>query len=255
MKNLILLLSCCFLAIGYSQDTLVLANYNDGSKMIQVNSKKGSIIYCYYDALKLESKQIKDSLTGVTLYTRYYRNGKTMWEKSIHHGIENGRSRYFNNQGVKVAEFEYKNGFIIDTLFLKAKTNLLFGKATYSFVVYGGMENEDGTSNVHESSGPYIHLIMKLVNIDAKKKGTTMKEVFFTTDYQGCFFTIIPAGTYGVFPKDYPLAEIKKGQYSTDSQAGKSWNSQWDIKGPILISIKSQINSTSILHSSVGYAP
>lgn len=255
MKNLILLLFCSFLVIVNSQDTLVLANYNDGSKMIQVNSKKDSIIYCYYDAVKLESKQIKDPLTGVTIYTRYYRNGKIMWEKSIHRGIENGRSRYFNNQGIKVAEFEYRNGFLIDTLYLKAKTYLLFGKASYSSVVYGGMQNEDGTSNIQKSEGPYIHLNMKLVNIEAPKKVNSTKEVFFTTDFQGNFFTVIQLGTYGIFPKDYPLSSIYKGQYASEPQAGKSWNSQWDIKGPLLISTHSKINHTAIFHSSVGYAP
>lgn len=255
MKNITFYFFCCFISLGYSQDTIVLANYGDGGKMIQVNSKKEIAIYSYYDATKLESKQILDTITGITLYTRYYRNGKTMWEKSIKRSIENGRSRYFNNLGVKVAEFDYKNGFIIDTIFLKSKTHLLFGKASYSSIVYGGMQNEDGTSNVQEMQGPYVHLNMKLVNIDAKKKGAMMKEVFFTTDFHGNFFTVIPTGTYGIFPKDFPLSSIYEGQYASDPQAGKSWNSQWDIKGPLLISPKSQINSTSIFHSSVGYAP
>lgn len=255
MKKIILLLFCSFLFVGSAQDTIVLANYNDGGKMIQINSKKDTIIYSNYDAVKLESKQIKNSLTGITLYTRYYRNGKTMWEKSIQHGIENGRSRYFNNQGIKVAEFEYRNGFLIDTLYLKAKTYLLFGKASYSSVVYGGMENEDGTSNVQKSEGPYIHLNMKLVNIDAPKKVKSMKEVFFTTDFQGNFFTVITPDSYGIFPSDFPLASIQNEQYSTDPQEGKSWHSQWDIKGPLLISTDSKINHTAIFHSSVGYAP
>lgn len=255
MKKIILLFFCSLLSVGYSQDTLVLTNYNDGGKRIQVNSKKDTIIYSYYDAKKLESKQITDPLTRITIYTRYYRNGKTMWEKSIRNNVENGRSSFFNNQGIKVAEFDYKNGFIIDTIYLKTKTYLLFGKASYSSVVYGGMRNEDETSNVQEMEGPYIHLNMKLVNIDPPKKGNSMKEIFFTTDFQGNFFTVVTPGTYGIFPKDYPLSTIYEGQYTSDPQAGKSWSTRWDIKGPLLISTISQINSTSIFHSSVGYAP
>lgn len=250
-----LLLFFGILTNAYAQDTIVLAKYADGGSTIQVITTKDTIIYTYYSANKLESKQFRDSETGMTRYIRYYRNGKPIWDKLVINGIENGKCKFYANRGNLVAELNYQNGQIKDTIFLKPNTHFLYGKIKSSSIVYGGMYRGEESVREEPSVVPYTRLSMKIVKLDSTVVNKNYKEFLFTTDHRGDFFVVIEAGQFGLFTKEYPLKEIYWGQYCPSPEAGGSWSSGWDLRSPILIDSKSRINTAFFIFSSVGYAP
>lgn len=250
-----LLLFLGIMTNAYAQDTIILAKYADGGSTIQVITAKDTVIYTYYSAKKLESKQFRDSETGMTRYIRYYRNGKTIWDKLVLNGIENGKCSFYSNQGNLVAELKFINGQINDTIFLKPNTHFLYGKIKSSSIVYGGMYRGEESVREEPSVVPYTRLSMKLVKLDSTIVNKNYKEFLFTTDHHGDFFVVIEAGQFGLFTKEYPLKDIYKGQYCPSRQAGGSWNSGWNLRSPILVDSESRINTAFFTNSFVGYAP
>lgn len=236
------------------QDTTVLMNYPDGGSMMRIATKIDTFDLSYYSINKLESTIKRNNVTGKTHYVRYYRNGKKMWDKQWSYQTENGRCIYFDTKGQKVAEFNYSNGIIRDTIFIAPNTHLLFGSLSYTSTVYGGMQREDGSSNVSTSSGPYIHSYMKFIELKPLKDKKA-SEYYFTSDFSGEFFTTIKPGKYGLFGIDQDPLKIDENQFLPNQKPGASWNDHWSNSGPVIITKTSIIIYRNYEHISEGYAP
>jgi hypothetical protein len=185
---------------------------------------------------------------------RYYRNGKKMWDKQWSNQTENGRCIYFDPKGQKVAEFNYSGGTIRDTIFIAPNTHLLFGSLSYSSTVYGGMQREDGSSNVSTHSGPYMHYFMKFIELKPLK-GNKAAEYYFTSDFSGEFFVVLNPGRYGLFSKDQDPLKIDENQFLPNQKPGSSWIEHWSNSGPVEINKTRIITYRNYEHISEGYAP
>jgi hypothetical protein len=255
MKIILATLSLFFLFFkSIGQDTTLLLNYPDGGSLIRITTKKDTFDLSYYSNNKLESTIQRNTVTGKIHYVRYYRNGKKMWDKQWSNQTENGRCIYFDPKGQKVAEFNYANGILRDTIYIAADSYILFGSLSYSSTVYGGMQREDGSSNVSTHSGPYIHSYMKFIELKPIK-GKKPSEYYFTSDFNGDFFVAIKPGKYGLFSIDQDPLKIDENQFLPNQKPGSSWNDHWSNSGPVEINKTRKITYRNYEHISEGYAP
>jgi hypothetical protein len=188
-----------------------------------------------------------------TTYERYYENGRKMWTYDLMAGKRNGYSMFFNEKGNKVASFLYQNDTIVDTLFLTKKTQLLFGKITNESKVYGGMQREDGSSNISHSIGPTRHASFYVVRLN---KETTSQKIYkrFKTDINGEFFIEVEEGFYGFFNEKVDIKTVSSNQATEPPKGTGGWHGGWNLTEPFLIQ-KKPYNFVHLHYSSVGYAP
>lgn len=252
MKAIILISSFLICNFLKAQDTTQLIKYYDGTKSYWLVSKTDTLLKWDYPNGKKESvrKFKNNQITGT--YTRWYENGKVMWEKSLVNNILQGYSIFYNEKGIKIAELLYEDGKIKDTVFIKKNTHLILGKATYNSKVYGGMQREDGSSNISESSGPYQNLKMYAAKVDSLKKPVLIQN--FKTDFNGDFIIDSPEGKISFFPATIPITEINPGQYNALERGSMSGHSGWDYTKPFIIE-NQKLYSIILHHFSVGYAP
>jgi hypothetical protein len=252
--RLFLLILGLYSAAAFSQDSTLIHQSAQGNFAYSIRTKTDTVEIGFYAKNKKEYVISRDKSSKKMLYTRYYRNGKKMWIKEWDRNTENGNCTYFNANGVKVAEFIYSEGTIRDTLFLDQNTHLIIGNLSYTNTVYGGMQREDGSSNVSSYSGPYQFYYMKLIRIDSPK-GKVPDEFYFTSDFQGDFIVVLKPGKYGLFPKDFPLKDINENMFSPAIKPSGSTLENWNINSPIIIQKENRIYHFNFHHTSVGYAP
>ncbi len=240
-------------AIINAQDTTELIRFQDGTKSFKLITKKdSSLIYVYPNGKRESIRPIKNhQITGK--YSRWYENGKLMWEKELENGIQEGKSVFYNEKGVKMAEFHYEKGILKDTVFIKEGIHLLLGKINYHSKVYGGMVREDGSSNVSEYSGPFMNCSMYGAKIDSLKKPELIQ--YFKSDYNGEFFILAPEGKIGFFPKSVDIKTLSPGENHIPEKAWSSGRDGWEIEGPGLIGKLDDLLFVALYYSSVGYAP
>ncbi len=253
MKN-ILLFFILINIVGYSQDTLLIEeNYYYGNKIIQVNSSKDTIQYEYAKNGKLLSI-LPITRTSIPVhYIRFYTNGKKMWDKTLINSVEQGNSVFYSEIGKKIAVLSYENGRISDTLYIHPNVHIFIGKITYSSIVYGGMELENGQSNVSESSGPLSFYPFKLIEINSEAK----TEHHYTCDRFGNYFIGTPRinRVYGFFPENYPKELVRKNLLFPETDMHMSGSTSWSLTSTFNVSKTSMLTEIQIQSSSVGYAP
>ena len=252
--NNIFLIFILINVFGYSQDTLIVEeNYYYGNKIIQVNGSKDTIQYEYAKNGKLLSILPITRSSVPVHYIRFYSNGKKMWDKTLINLVEQGVSVFYSENGKKIAELSYENGRISDTLFIHPKVHVFIGKMTYSSIVYGGMELENGQSNVSESTGPLSFYPFKLVEINSEAK----TEHHYTSDRFGNYFIGTPRITivYGFFPENYPKKQIRKNLLFPETEMHMSGSSSWSLTSTFNVSQTSMLTEIQIQSASVGYAP
>lgn len=252
-KFLLFLFLFCF-SYFFSQDTTHLVSYNDGGYRLEIRSETDTIYTAYYSKEKLESTIKRDKKSGNYIYKRYYWNGNRMWERELKNGLLNGKSTYYSKKGNKVAEFLYEQGEITDTLFLARDIYFILGNLRFSSTIYGGVENEDGTSNVQHNEGTLQHVTMKFATIKNKKTDIP-QEFLFTSDHEGDYFVVVKPGYYGLFDTETKTQDITINQYLSPNNYNKSAQASWSLPGPLIIDKHKQINIISLLHSFEGYAP
>lgn len=237
----------------FAQDTTELIRFQDGTKSFRLTTKKDtSYVYSYPNGKKESIRPIRNNqLTGK--YTRWYENGKLMWEKELVNGTQEGNAVFYDEKGIKIAELSYEKGILTDTVFVKENAHLIFGKVTFSSKVYGGMVNADGTSNISEYSGPYMNYPMYAAKIDSLKKTELIQ--YFKSDYNGDFFVIVPEGKIGFFPKTTDIKTLVPGQCEIPIKAWSSGHDGWSMTGPTLVRKEDSVLFVTLHHSSVGYAP
>lgn len=253
MKELFAVILFLVTTILFAQDTTELIKFNDGTKSFKLTTKKDTnYIFLYPNGKKESIRPVKKhQLTGK--YSRWYENGKLMWEKELVNGMQEGKTVFYDQKGIKVAEFIYEKGKLTDTNYLKESVHLIIGKITYSSKVYGGMQREDGSSNISEHSGPYMNYSMMAAKIDSLKKTELIQN--FKSDYNGDFFVIVPEGKTGFFPGGTDLNTLHPGEYSILEKAWSSGKDSWSMKTPTIVKKEDLILFITLHHSSVGYAP
>ncbi|MFZ4800349.1 MAG: toxin-antitoxin system YwqK family antitoxin [Bacteroidia bacterium] len=236
-----------------AQDTTELFKFNDGTKSFKLITKTDtSLIYKYPSGKRESVRKVKNNqITGT--YSRYYENGNIMWKKELKNGIQDGKAEFFNEKGVKVAELIYKNNFITDTVFFKEHTHLILGKIRYSSTVYGGMQREDGSSNVSECSGPFLNYSMNAIKVDSIMKPQVVSK--FKSDFNGDFSIVVPEGKIGFCPKNIKIEFLESGELSFINKLPNSPQEGWSMKKPLIIYQDSKIIFVELHHSSVGFAP
>lgn len=254
MKVFNSLLFLIFITSVTGQDTTFLYNYGDGGFKMEIRNGKDTLIKSFYSRDKVESTIKRNLTTNKLDYKRYYWSGKIMWDKEMSGNEEDGICTYYSSKGSKVAKFTYSKGKIVDTLFLAKNTYLILGNALFSSTIYGGMENEDGTSNVSHIEGPSQHLTMKFVTIK-KKETDKLQQYMFTSDHLGDFFVVIQPGSFGLFNQNRKLNTISIDQFIEIDETYMSASSSWSLTGPIVIKKEEHITPLTIKNSFVGYAP
>lgn len=252
--NYVLLFFILFNFVSFSQDTLLIEeNYYYGNKIIQVNGNKDTVQYEYAKNGKLLSILPVSGPTIPVHYIRFYSNGKKMWDKTLVNNIEHGNSIFYSESGKPIAELKFEKGKISDTLFIHPKVNVFIGNITYSSVVYGGVELENGQSNISESTGAMTFYPFKLVEVTSKSK----TEHHYTSDRFGNYFIGTPRKEiiYGFFPDNYPTKLIKANMLFPESDMNMSGSSTWSLTSTFKVSLKSTLTVIHIQSSSVGYAP
>lgn len=253
MKKLFTVILFFATTIVFAQDTTELIKFNDGTKSFKLATKKDTnYIYLYPNGKKESVRPVKNyQLTGK--YTRWYENGKLMWEKQLVNGIQDGNAVFYDQKGVKIAELLYEKGILIDTVYTKENTHIIFGKITSSSKVYGGMVREDGSSNISEYSGPYMNFSMYAAKIDSLKKTELIQ--YFKSDCNGDFIVIVPEGKIGFFPKTTDIKTLVPGESSIPISAWSSGIDGWNMKAPTIVKKEDKILFVTLHHFSVGYAP
>ncbi len=255
MKQFILL--SFFFATNWaiSQDTTVLMSFGDGGFVKQIVSKNDTTTIGNYTKSLKEFTIKTDKKTGFKQYVRYYRNGKKMWDKQLLHNKENGLSIFYNQKGQEIAKLSFKQGVIVDTIFIQQNSTLLLGKIKYKSTVYGGMENEDGSSNVSTSEGPFFHCSMKFVEIQNQLKLPKNQEFNFTTDFKGDFICVLEIGNYALFEKEQVTSNLNKDSFTPWNLSEMTGEQNWRFNSFIPIEKNTKIETAKILFISEGYAP
>lgn len=253
MKSFILFCAVLWFSVTFSQDTLSRSPRFDGGTTDLIVEKGDTFWISRYPNGKIESRRTYSLEKENLLYKRYYPNGNLMWEKLIKNGKSNGLATFYSDEGKKVAEFMYDNGEISDTIFTSPKERLLFGRSTYYSVVHGGMQREDGSSNVSGGHGIHSYFSMYAVKLDST---TSIQKIYqdFYTDYDGYFFLCLENGSFGFFPKSHDITKVNSSMGAPKSQRGMSWSSGWNLNSPF--QIENQTYQYLHLHfHSEGYAP
>lgn len=253
MKKGLLILIIFLGKSAISQDTLSFSARYDKPYSVLLAGKDTNWFH-YYPNGQLESTIGFTNIPNKTVkHTRYYESGKIMWIQEISNGKKNGVAIYNNEKGTKVASFNYHNDSISDTLFLNSKQSLLFGKITYASKIYGGMQNEDGSSNISQHEGPQVFSSFYTVKMD-KSIALQRKYKNFRTDFNGDFFVIIEKGSFGFFPERHDIKLVNPSIGTEAQYQGGSMQGGWNLVEPYNVS-QNGFNFLHLHHSSVGYAP
>lgn len=217
------------------QDTTFLQQREFSGKVVRVVKGLDTSVVGFYKNGKIESVRCfkNNRITGC--YDRYYPNGNKMWTKNMKNDKENGKCLYYNKLGEKVAELNYENGIIRDTIFISSKETVLLGKATWYQVVHGGVDYGDNIPiQQAEEDWPYQNYPFTLVKITDSKTIPKVNQKF-ETDCYGAFFLCLQKGEYGIFPGAYSLKNLQPGQYCPLPEVSDSGQSGWNMLAPLKI--------------------
>ena len=236
-----------------AHDTAQLVKQYDKSKTFWLISKTDTVMYSCYPNGKKESERKYNYNGKSILYKRWYENGKLMWERETVNDIANGKTIFYDSKGIKIAELNFKNGIVSDTVFIKDGIHLVLGKITSRSVVYGGMQREDGSSNVSDYTAPWMYCSMYAAKVDSIKKPELIQ--YFRSDHKGEFFIIAPEGTIGYFPKATAIEQLNPGEFYPVGKVNYSGHEGWSVRGQQIIKKEDLLIFVELYHESVGYAP
>ena len=252
----VICLLCFLLMLGkgslQAQDTLNFQrNYNGTSSFWLITKGDTNLVSTYPNHKKATQQQLKNHVeTGK--FFRWYENGKLMCELQKINGLAEGKAIYYDKSGNKLAEFFFEKDSIKNSVFHNKELHFIFGKVDYSSKVYGGMQREDGSSNISENSGDFKQLKIKVYRVDSLKAPVLVSEVF--TDLKGEFFLSAPKGNLGFFPEISSKKNILPGQFCPIEEPHPSGNASWSLPCPLKVGNEKLIR-VKLHYSSVGYAP
>ena len=252
MKIFLLLLLLSASNQTIAQDTTFRSQHYTGGMSYIIAYEVDTFYIRTYLNGDMESKIGYSVIKKLQPYTRYYQNGRIMWEKQLDNSKANGKGVFFNMKGKRVAEFNFKNDSIVDTVFLSKREHIVMGKITYKSVVYGGMMREDGTSNISKSEGPRIFSPMYAVKLDSTRKEQETYQSYITDNY-GFYFLCLEKGSFGFFPSNYDIKLVSYQMGTPRYHSGRGMDGGWNLPIPLLI--EDNFTLQNLHYSSVGYAP
>lgn len=253
MNKLLTLLTFILSHSFFAQDTIYSNNMGRyGSQHFIAQGADTFTIYTYPDN-KVDSRIAYSSSGSPCLYEKYYPSGKTLWKGTLIKNQLNGPLDLYSEKGKRLATLFFENDSIRDTLIYSEKYALIFGKMTYSSTVYGGMVNEDGTSNISHSEGPQSYQQYYTVKLDSTLQ-IQEKYCDFRTDPNGFYFVAVSEGDYGFFPEYFDIKNVNHTMGTTQEGHSMSGHDGWSTNDPISIQLGKFVRHD--LHRvSVGYAP
>lgn len=257
MKNVLAILTTLFVLKGIAQDTTEIYVSPTGHKKILVKSKSDTLLLGLSPIGKVESKTKANPSNSYYISERYYSNGKKMWEISYFGLIQDGATIFYNKDGKKLITIHYAKGIPVDTISHSSKQTIIFGNYSHSSIVYGGMENEDGSSNISEVAGPGMFQTLKLVTYPTIQTSKPFGIQKVSTDFEGNFMLVVPRKKqqFGLFPDNYPTKNITYGMTSPPSAMTLSGSNAWNISQELKTDLSTSFIQTYLRSNSVGYAP
>jgi hypothetical protein len=253
MRKLNLFLLILFALDLQAQDTTYLARHYDKTSIYKVSRKTDTLLIHQSTEGKVTGKcKLKNGLCHGT-YTRFYPSGRKMWERQMVKGIYEGKSVFYNENSKRVAEFNFRNDTLVDTLFWAPKSYFIFVKMTYRSVVHGGVERADGGSNISEGTGNLVNARWYVAEVDSSKFPIAIGA--FTTDFRGEAWVLLKAGQFNFFPIDQKVSELSFGQTTFSKPIRKNGSLGWNCKEPFVLNKLFPFLHLTIQQYSVGYAP
>ena len=240
-----------------AQNELEILHTHNGYRVVHQYLKNDTLEIDYFPDGQIFSKKKAFPRQNQYTVTRYYQNGQIMWERSYENGSHEGPSTFFNDKGKKILTILYSQGKAKDTLVHSTKQSIILGNYSYWSRVYGGVQNEDGSSNVQESSGPTpffeLHLLEVPISTDPKER----KLIRSITDQNGDFLVVVNSKkqTYGIFPYYFDHTKITSEMLFPPDSFENSSNSAWSLSQEIKLDWNTPYLYTELRSSSVGYAP
>lgn len=253
MKHFAFLILFVAPLLSYGQDTISQHKRYGGGETFLIKMKKDTFFICTYPSGEVESKRHYTLKNEPTMYYRYYKSGNKLWQREMKQGKANGATFFYNQRGMVVASLVFKNDTLVDTNFIHPNVYFVFGRATYYSIVHGGMQREDGSSNISGGAGTYMFTPMYTVKLDPKKKEQTVYKNF-RTDFDGYYFIILEKGNFGFFPEHQALDQITSEMGAPRGRAFGGIEGSWNISAPVQIKDKN-LNPLNLHYESVGYAP
>jgi hypothetical protein len=245
-----------FPIVLFSQKETVIREDANGFKIVHHYTQNDTLEYVYYPDGQLFSSKKAFPGNEAYVYKRLYPNGSTMYERSLLKGIADGTSIFYNEKGRKVITVLYSNGSATDTIVHTTKQTVVFGNYSYSSIVYGGAQNEDGSSNIHEVSSSVSFCRMKLVAQPFTESSRGLNTLEMITDMTGDFMIVLNTRKqiYGIFPSTYPDSAINNKLFPADHFGGSS-STSWSLSQELKLDWNTPFIYTVLKSSSVGYAP
>lgn len=257
MKNLLFQLILVLANGCFAQDTIQLYVSPDGFQKVLIKNKIDTLIIGISPNGKIDSKIKAHPTNSYYTYHRNYPSGKKMWEISYFGLIQDGPSVFYNQQGKKVVTIHYAKGIAIDTISHSSTQTIFFGNYSYSSTIYGGVENEDGSSNVQEysSEAPFYSMKLFYYPLGNTSKSTSVQKS--RTDALGNFMFVVARkkGSYGLFPDNFPDKQITKGLPCPPSEMTMSGSNNWILSQELSTESNTSFIQTWLKSVSVGYAP
>lgn len=254
MKFIVLFSWFISVSMAFGQDTIYTSKLPSGGESILLRMGSDTFSIQTYPGGSFASKIKVSAIKPKQRYFRYYENGNIMWQKTFENGKANGKASFYDEKGKLSVELMMEDDKVTDTLYLSKKHRILLGNISYSSTVYGGMERVDGGSNVSHSEGPYANFEFYTVKLNPNADSQKIYKRF-STDQYGNFFLCLDEGSYGFFPKTYPIENVKPNSATTDDPVnGTSIEGGWNLKNPLTISSQG-IYELNLKYTSVGYAP
>jgi hypothetical protein len=252
MKRLLILLAFLTSGLIHAQDTI--SSHRVGiyayEHCVKIESDTFLITTCPDKAI--DTKMSQRSRDTIQSYERFYQNGKRMWKGTLWNDQFVGELELYNEKGQLCAELFFDKGTVQRQKVHTKKSGIVFGKYTYSSTVYGGMMNEDGTSNVSHSEGPMRWKLMYTVQMNSNSDDQ-IKHSEFRTDSYGYYLLVLEEGNYGCYPSHYPIKNVDPS-IGVPRETANSIEGNWNNTGLLVIK-KGEFSYRPMHYSSTGYAP
>jgi hypothetical protein len=257
MRYQLIILLLLFFWKAKAQDTVLLSKDYYGVKTIVITTSKDTLQKTFYPSGKLASVMPYNRNNKTCTYTRYSEIGKRIYEAEIRNEQFHGKVQFYDTKGKNWATLRFESGQLVDTVFIRKGNTLVFGKASYSSIVYGGALNEDGTSNIQESKGVIRNMKFILYSNDRSVETSTLKGTTgYSDDFGFIYFQLLlQRKGFALFPYNEKPKSIQSGQLLPEPSAGMSHFTSWQIKPDLGIHSKLPILWIELISSSVGYAP
>lgn len=257
MKKIFLFIVLSINLYSIGQNEIEIVKTHDGYRITHQYVKNDTLEITYFPDGKLFSKKKAFPRQTQHSQSRYYPNGNLMWERSFKNGKNEGPSVFYNEKGKKVITINYSNGTANDTLVHSTKQTVVIGNYNYLSKVYGGAQNEDGSSNIQEMSGPTPFFELHLIEMPLKEDQNEWNVLKTRTDQNGDFLVILNSRkqTFGIFPYYFDRSKIKNDLLFPPDSFENSSNSAWSLSQAIKLDWNTAYLYTELRSSSVGYAP